>query len=112
VTICNRGKVVLAVLCGAVPVPLDIGKRIDMTSPTKFLGGNSLTSMGAVSDIEVFAVNDKELGSLVRLEFKSGTDNYQLSLSPTAAGCLAEMLEAEAAPAAAMRDASKSMRVE
>lgn len=83
-----------------------------MSALTKFLHRNTLISMGVVSDIEVIAVNDKELGSLIRLEFKSGTDNYQLSLDPSAAGSLVEMLEAEAALALAKRDAGKSKLVE
>jgi len=58
-----------------------------------------VTSMGLVANIEVFFVEDKELGKLVGLVFKGGDDDERMSITPTEAVHLAEMLEAEASEA-------------
>jgi hypothetical protein len=55
-----------------------------------------VTSMGVVSNVEVFAVQDNEFGSLVGLVFNGADYDQRLSITPKDALFLAEMLEKEA----------------
>lgn len=60
---------------------------------------DDVTSVGVVSNIEVFAVHDKELGPLIGLVFSSADDDLRLSITQTDALLLANMLETEAGDA-------------
>ena len=62
---------------------------------------NDVTSVGVVSNIEVFDVNDKELGHLVGLVFCNADDDLRLSITKEDAVFLADMLETEARNASA-----------
>jgi hypothetical protein len=55
-----------------------------------------VTSVGVVSNVEVFAVDDKEFGSLVGLVFNGADCDQRLSITPKDALFLAEMLEEDA----------------
>lgn len=67
-----------------------------------------VTSMGLVANVEVFFVKDKELGTLVGLVFKGGDDDQRMSITPTEALHLAEMLESEANEASLAKRSGKT----
>jgi hypothetical protein len=58
-------------------------------------GATEVVSMGLASNVEVFAVQDKEFGLLVGLVFNGADDDQRLSITPQDALLLAEMLETE-----------------
>lgn len=57
---------------------------------------NDVSSVGAVSNIEVFDVNDKEFGHLVGLVFSGADEALRMSITQDDAVHLADMLEADA----------------
>lgn len=70
-------------------------------------GTKDITSVGRVANVEVLFVKDKELGKLVGLVFRGGDDDQRMSITPTDAGYLAEMLETEAVEASSGKAGGK-----
>ena len=64
-----------------------------------------VTSTGSVSSMEVFAVDDKELGPLVGIVLKGGNDDLRLSIARSDALALAGMLDTNARDAMATKSA-------
>lgn len=67
-----------------------------------------VTSIGIASNVEVFAVDDEEFGSLVGLVFSGADDDQWLRITPKDALFLAEMLEKEAKDAQSTCQRSKA----
>lgn len=67
---------------------------------------NDVSSVGVVSSIEVFVVDDKELGHVVGLAFDSADEVLRMSMAREDAVHLADMLEADARSATAANESS------
>lgn len=70
--------------------------RASKTFKKNMFYANDVSSVGVVSNIEVFDIDDKELGHLVGISFGSAEACFGMSITHEDAVHLADMLEADA----------------